>query len=77
MIHSKKSKSTQYRLFNYFYTSSSDSEVLHGKQYLDDVFEEQSFPKLHSGQECRFQFPKELPYAQCLLPRSVDCFNQH
>jgi len=52
-ILSKKSKHTQVRLFNCIYTSSSDADVLHGKAYLDDVFKEQSTPKLPSNQECR------------------------
>jgi len=51
-----KSENTQVCLFNRFYTSSSDAEVLHGKEYLDGVFKEQSVPKLPSGQECR-SFP--------------------
>lgn len=66
-ILAKKSKNIQIRLFMNFYTSPSNLHVLHGKEYLDDVFDRQCVPLLPSGQSCR-----SFPSCYSNFPRNFD-----
>jgi len=71
-ILAKKSKNIQIRLFMNFYTSSSNLHVFHGNEYLDDVFERQSVPKLPSGQTCA-----SIPKCYYNFERNFDTCTKH
>jgi hypothetical protein len=71
-ILAKKSKHVQIRLFMCLYTSRSRPEVLHGNQYLEDVFEQQSVPLLPSGQKCA-----SFPSVYANYPRNYKTLNDY